>query len=151
MAGRQANRPLAVLSAVRMKHNTLAGWLRAVVAACLLAGAAGQSGCVVAAVGAAAAGTVAYVRGKLEASLANDYREVVKATDRAVERLQFRKISENGDALKTVFVARTGDDTRIHITVTKKSDNLVQVEIRVGTFGNEALSRTLLDSIKATL
>ena len=110
-----------------------------------------QSGCLAVAAGVAAAGTVVYIRGELQASLANPYGDVISATGKAIEKLQFRKISEKGDALKTVIVARTGSDKKIEITVKRVTDTLTKVEIRVGVFGDEALSMTVLDNIKQGL
>lgn len=107
-----------------------------------------QAGCLIVAAGAAGAGTVAYVRGELEASLGNPYGNVVSASERAVDKLQFRKISTTGDALKTVIVARTAGDKRVEIQVTKLTDNLSKVRIRVGVFGDEAISMTVLEKIR---
>ena len=129
----------------------MSGLLRLVVAVGLTGVTVFQSGCLVVAAGAAAAGTVAYVRGELQASLANPYRDVITATGKALEKLQFRKISEKGDALKTVIVARTGSDKKIEITVKRVTDSVTKVEIRVGVFGDEALSMTILDNIKQAL
>jgi len=110
-----------------------------------------QSGCLAVAAGVAAAGTVVYIRGELQASLANPYRDVITATGKALEKLQFSKVSEKGDALKTVIVARTGSDKKVEITVKKVTDSVTKVEIRVGVFGDEALSMTILDNIKQAL
>lgn len=129
----------------------MSGLLRMVVAVGLTGVAVVQSGCLIVAAGAAAAGTVAYVRGELQASLANPYADVIKATGKGLEKLQFRKISEKGDALKTVIVARTGSDKKVEITVKKVTDSVTKVEIRVGVFGDETLSMTILDNIKQSL
>ena len=129
----------------------MSGLLRLVVAVGLTGVTVFQSGCLVVAAGAAAAGAVVYVRGELQASLANPYTDVVTASGRALEKLQFRKISEKGDALKTVIVARTGSDKKVEITVKKVTDSMTKVEIRVGVFGDEAMSLTILDKIKEGL
>jgi hypothetical protein len=121
-------------------------------AALILASLVGlQSGCLIVAAGAAGAGTVAYIRGGLEASLEGRYDSVVAAANEAVADLQFARISENKDALTALIVARTADDKKIEITVTKVSANLSRVEIRVGVFGDEFVSVSILDRIKANL
>lgn len=149
-----ANRP-AIFGSIRIimttKTTLLSGLLRLVVAVGLTGVTVVQSGCLIVAAGAAAAGTVMYVRGELQASLANPYPAVITATGEAIEKLQFRKISEKGDALKTVIVARTGSDKKVEITVKKVTDSVTKVEIRVGVFGNEALSMTILEKIKESL
>jgi hypothetical protein len=110
-----------------------------------------QSGCFLVAAGAAGAGTVAYVRGELSVSLANDYEDVVRATNRSITQLQFAKISERKDALSDVLEARTAQDKKIGITLTKVSDHLTRIQIRVGIFGDEQVSHTILDKIRANL
>ena len=121
-------------------------------AALILASLVGlQSGCLIVAAGAAGAGTVAYIRGGHEASLEGRYDSVVAAANEAVADLQFARISENKDALTALIVARTADDKKIDITVTKVSANLSRVEIRVGVFGDEFVSVSIPDRIKANL
>jgi hypothetical protein len=110
-----------------------------------------NSGCLLVAAGAAGAGTVAYVRGELAASLGNDFGAVTKATGRAIEQLKFAKVSENADALSARFVVRTAQDKKIEVELTKIGEALTKVEIRVGVFGDETVSMTVLDKIKANL
>jgi len=125
--------------------------LRAAILAGLTSVAVMQSGCLLVAAGAAGAGTVAYVRGELDASLGNGYESVVLASNRAIDQLQFKKISESKDALKALLIARTASDKKVQITVIKVSETLTKVEIRVGVFGDQALSTTILEKIKGSL
>jgi hypothetical protein len=111
-----------------------------------------SSGCFLVAVGAAGAagaGAVAYVRGELDATLANKYDATVAASNKAIEALQFAKVSEKKDAFSAVITARTAQDKKVQITVTKSTDTLSRVQIRVGTFGDEGMSMSILDKIKA--
>lgn len=110
-----------------------------------------SSGCVAVAAGAAGAGAVAYVRGELRVSLANDYDSVVRASTRAVDQLQFAKISERKDALSDEIKVRTARDKKITILLTKEADKLTRVQIRVGLLGDEQVSMAVLDKIKANL
>ena len=121
-------------------------WLIAVLLGISLAG---LTGCIAVAAG-AGAGAVAYVRGELEANLANDYNKVVQATRDAIKDLEFVKVSENKDALKALIIARTAMDKKIEINVTNMGGN-TKVTIRVGVFGDEQLSMSILDKIKANL
>ncbi len=109
------------------------------------------SGCVVVAAGAAGAGAVAWVRGELDATLGNSFDDVSRATSRALEQLQLAKISETKSALDAQFIARTGQDKRIQIRLDRTTDTLTRVRVRVGTFGDETLSRAILDKIRANL
>lgn len=120
--------------------------------AAALAVASLGSGCFLVAVGAAAgAGAVAYVDGRLTTSLPHGYDDVVQGTDRAIVQLQFLKVGESRDALKALFEARTADDKKVSIEVTRVSDNLTKIEIRVGIFGDKSVSLAILDRIKGNI
>jgi hypothetical protein len=110
-----------------------------------------QSGCLVIAAGAAGAGTVAYIRGELDATLGNKYDAVVQATNGAITQLQFVKVGDKKDALSAELTARTAEDKKVQITIKTVADNLTKVEIRVGFWGDETMSRTILDKIKSNL
>ena len=120
------------------------------VAALLGFSLAGLSGCIVAAAG-AGAGAVAYVRGELEANLNIDYSRVVDSARTSIKELEFAKVSENKDALKAVLVARTAMDKKVEITIAYSGKKLTNIKIRVGLFGDEQLSMSILDKIKAGL
>jgi len=107
-------------------------------------------GCVAAAAG-AGAGVVAYVRGDLEATLANDYSKVVDATREAIKALEFAKVSDSKDAFKALIVAHTAVDKKVEILVTNSGKDLTGLKIRVGVFGDEQLSLAILEKIKAGL
>lgn len=109
------------------------------------------TGCLAVAAGAAGAGTVAYIRGELNASLNNSLDTVDRATNRAVEQLRFAKINQSSDALSRVITLRTAEDKKIEIRLSRTTDSLTQVRIRVGVFGDETVSRILLDKIKENL
>jgi len=110
----------------------------------------GLSGCLAVAAGAGAS-AVAYVRGDLETNLNTDYNRVVNSARESIEELEFAKVSENKDALKAVLVARTAMDKKVEITITNSGKKLTNIKIRVGIFGDEALSMSILDKIKAGL
>lgn len=110
-----------------------------------------QSGCLLVAAGAAGAGTVAYIRGELEANVDGRFDAVASAANEAIGDLKFAKINDSKDALTAIVVARTADDKRIEIKVTKVTDAVSKVTIRVGIFGDETISRTILDRIKSNL
>ena len=122
---------------------------RRMLAAALLA--ASLTGCVAVVAGAAGAGTVAWVRGELEATLDASYAKAATAANLAIKQLQFAKISEKKDALTAILIARTAEDRKVEIKVIKVGDQSAKVQIRVGVFGDEALSLTILDKIRTNL
>ncbi len=109
------------------------------------------TGCVAVVAGAAGAGTVAYVRGELESTLGAGYERSVEATNLAIQQLQFAKVSERRDALLDTITVRTAGDRKVVIRVNKVADFSSRVRIRVGWFGDEALSLTILEKIRANL
>ena len=142
---------MAVCHEIMVTKKIFAVFRTALVAA-LGAAVVVQSGCLLVAAGAVAgAGTVVYAHGELDASLGNGYESVNRAANRAVDRLQFKKISESKDALTAVLKARTADDTKIDIKITKVTNVLTKVEIRVGVFGDRSVSATILKKIKESL
>ena len=107
------------------------------------------SGCLVVAAGAAGAGTVAYVRGELNATVGSDYERVIDASNRALDQVQFVRTSEKRDAFSAVIIARTAEDKKVEIRLTKEGDRLTKVQIRIGVFVNEERSRVILKRIQA--
>lgn len=113
---------------------------------------AALSGCIAVAAGAAGAGAaIAYKLGKLETTLSADYPQVVKATQKSITKLEFTPMGERKDGVNAEFVARSALDKKVTINLTKMGDGLTKVEIRVDLIGDEALSRAVLEKIKANL
>ena len=108
------------------------------------------SGCFVAAVGAGAAG-VAYLRGDLEVSVDSNLQRTIAATNRAIDQLQFAKVSENTDALVGTIVARNADDKRIEVRMEGSGTTQTKLRIRVGVLGDEELSMAIYEKIKDNL
>lgn len=133
-----------------MKQREVSLW-RAGILAALLSIVAVQSGCLAVAAGAAGAGTVAYIRGELNASIDGSQASVSKAARGAIEDLKFVRISETSDALVTILIARTADDTRVDVRVERVTDTLSKVRVRVGVFGDERVSQLFLERLKAQL
>jgi len=109
------------------------------------------TGCVAVVAGAAGAGTVAWIQGRLDSVIDARFETVKGAAGAAISDLRLSKISEKQDGLTAVFVARTADDTRVEIKVAKIAEKATKVEIRVGLMGDKALSTAILDKIKANL
>jgi len=113
-----------------------------------------NSGCwllVVGAVGGAAAAGVAYTDGHLTTTLANNYDQVVAATNKAIDQLGFAKPEEVKDAMTDTLNTHTAKGDNVHIIITKISDTSTKVDIRIGTFGDEAMSMNIFNKIKENL
>jgi endo-beta-N-acetylglucosaminidase D len=104
-------------------------------------------GCVVAAVGGGAAGTVAYIRGDLEAVEAKDIETVYKATEKALEELGLVVSKKTKDALSAKIIARDAQDKKITIKLNATTEETTKLSIRIGTFGSETKSRLIYQKI----
>ncbi|HWA87301.1 MAG TPA: DUF3568 family protein [Opitutus sp.] len=127
-------------------------WCFALFGAVLALAAAGAtSGCLAVAAGAGAGAAVAYVRGELKATVSADYEPTVTAANRALQDLQFAKVSEKHDAIEDTIVARTAADKKVEIHIEQLTREATTVKIRVGLLGDEATSIAVLDKIKSRL
>jgi hypothetical protein len=107
-------------------------------------------GCVAAAVGigaAGAAGTIAYIKGDLEAIEAEDLNVVYEAIEKAVDELELRVISRTKDALTAAIYARDAEDKKVTITLKRTTEQTTKLSIRIGTFGDETKSRLIYQKI----
>ena len=109
------------------------------------------SGCGVLILGGAAAGTVGYISGDLKATLAGQFQDVVAATDSAISENSITQVSKEEASHNVVYELRTPQDDKIELTVTRASRDLTNVTIRVGVFGDEPLSRRILNEIETRL
>ena len=109
------------------------------------------SGCVAVAAGAGAGAAVAYVRGDLDSTLNAGLEKSARAANRAIEQLQFAKVSEKKDALEAIIIARNAADKRIELHLNKLADDATKLKTRVGTFGDDALQIAILEKIKSNL
>ena len=110
------------------------------------------SGCALFLVGGAAAagaGTVAYVGGELKETEDVAYDTAYDATLTAMSDLHYAVVDKSRILLTIKVVARTGGDKRIQVTLNKESATVTEIRIRVGTFGDESMSRQILDKIKS--
>jgi hypothetical protein len=100
-----------------------------------------------AAAGAAAAGAF-YAKGDLEATLEARPPQLVAASEEVFEEMNIAKVSSASTEVDGKVVGRTARDKKVAVTVKTESESFSKLSIRVGTFGDEALSRQILDGIK---
>jgi len=109
-------------------------------------------GCFLVVLGAATATAgVLYVEGALEAEVAASPPQTVEAGKAALEAKGFELVSANATDIDGLVVTRTATGMRVRIEVERVGSGVSRVWIRVGTFGDEPLSRELLEALKAQL
>ncbi|MGQ3684288.1 MAG: DUF3568 family protein [Candidatus Loosdrechtia sp.] len=101
--------------------------------------------------GGAGAGTVAYLKGELKSLEEASLDKTWQATHKALKDLEFIITSEEKNSLSAKAVARGTANKRVEINLKNVSGNLTEVKIRVGIFGEESLSRLILERIKKYL
>ncbi|MFC1783040.1 DUF3568 family protein [Planctomycetota bacterium] len=112
-----------------------------------------MAGCVAAvvAVGAGAAGTVAYIRGDFEAIKKESIEQLYDATLKALESLKIPVFSKGQDALTAIIEGRTAEDKKIVIKIEAQENNLSKLSIRIGTFGDQTQSGLIYKKINEFL
>ena len=112
------------------------------------------TGCLLFAAGAAAGAGVAgykYGKGELKSTEPASLDQTWDATLAAAQDISLPIVSQTKDALHGHLVSRTANDKKVDIDLKKVSDANTEVSIRVGTFGDEAMSHTILDAIRKRL
>jgi uncharacterized membrane protein YfhO len=108
-------------------------------------------GCVAAAVGAGAAGTVAYIRGDLESVEPKNINTVYQATVKAMEQLELNVSNKTKDSLSAEIVARDSQDKKVTVKLGATAEGATKLSIRIGIFGSETKSRLIYEQIKKNL
>ena len=104
------------------------------------------SGCVAARN--AATDTVGWVRGALEKVVDAPLDRVGKAATAAVNEMKFLDVTSKVDAIEGEITARTAQDTRITILLKKVTPKTTKISIRVGVFGDEAVSNQIFEAMQ---
>lgn len=109
-----------------------------------------MSGCAAVLVGTGAAG-YGFVKGELKADLSADLNKAYDATLKAVDKLELNVVSKDKDALSARITARNAQDKKILIKLARTGEDITEIRIRIGVFGNQKQSIAILDKIKEYL
>jgi len=116
--------------------------------------ALGNAGCTLLLLGAGAAagaGTVAYLQGELRANQDAPLDKVLKAAEDSLKEMQYAVTERTEAAGRARLLARGAGDKRVDVHLKALTPNATEVRIRVGVFGDEALSRQILERIRKRL
>ena len=112
---------------------------------------ASGGGCAVVVVGGAAVAGYAYVKGDLKSTEGASLDKTWNATLLAMKEMSYPVIKQGKDAIAGELTARNASNKEVYIYLKKLSDTATEVSIRVGTFGDEQASITILTKIKSHL
>ncbi len=110
-----------------------------------------SQGCMLAAVGVGAAGTIAYVRGDLQATESESIDVVYEASIKALDELDLHITSKSKDALVAQITTYDAQDKKIKIKLKATTDRTTKLSIRIGVFGSETKSRLIYQKIRDNL
>jgi len=110
-----------------------------------------NEGCMIAAVGLGAAGTIAYVRGDLQAVESESIDDVYEATLEALKELELLPTRKSKDALGAEIVTYDAQDKKITIRLKSAAEKTTKLSIRIGVFGSETKSRLIYQKIRENL
>jgi hypothetical protein len=102
---------------------------------------------------AAAVGTGAYyyVKGELKRNYDAPMDKTWDATVKALEALQINVESKQNDALTGVINGKLADGKSYTVNVKRLGENLTEVSIRIGTFGDRERAEAIHDKILSNL
>ena len=97
------------------------------------------------------AGTYAYVKGNLSRNYDASMDKTWQAAVQAVEELKLTTESKEQDAFNGVIKGKMADGKSFTIDVKRLGENLTEVGVRIGTFGDRVRSEAIHDKILALL
>lgn len=102
---------------------------------------------------AAAVGTGAYfyVKGDLKRNYEAPMEKTWEATIQTLEELKLNVESQKHDALTGVIKGKMADEKGFEINVRRVGENLTEVGVRIGTFGNREKSEAIHNTIHSKL
>ena len=89
--------------------------------------------------------------GNIRTTLEANPRQLTEVAERTLADMGLSIISSQSTAVDGQIVARTAQDRRVTLHISEESDDLSKLTIRVGTFGDEAVSLALLKRIERRL
>ena len=123
---------------------------RTVVLTALIAAVMGNAGCALLLIGtgaAAGAGTMAYLQGEMKATREVTMEKATQAVEAALKDLQFPITDRSKEGGRDKIVSRASGDKKIEITLKAITGAITEIRIRVGVFGDESISRVVLQKI----
>ncbi|QIV95346.1 uncharacterized protein DUF3568 [Allofrancisella inopinata] len=100
-------------------------------------------------------GTVAYVEGKYSMNIEGYYKDVYQSALKAINDnndfvLVSKDLNLDNDTAE-IDGATKIESTNFYIKIEKLNNNVSKVTIKFGTFGDQAMSSTLMDQIQANV
>jgi hypothetical protein len=111
----------------------------------------GCAGAALVAGGAATAGAIVWVKGKLEQELSVPLPTVYSATLAALKQFELPIQEKKKDQLVARVKSQLADGKRVWIDIRSLAESSTKITIRIGMFGDQSKSRRLLEAIRRNL
>jgi phage tail sheath gpL-like len=108
-------------------------------------------GCLLAAGAAGGAAGYAYVRGEYTKTVKADVADVTQAAEGALKSMNITVLSSNASAIEGTVKGQTPEEKTVTVTAKSEGQGITNVQIRVGTFGDEGQSKTIMAEIESRL
>lgn len=109
------------------------------------------SGCIVAAAAAGGAAGYAWYRGEFQTTVDASPQRAATAAERGLRDLDIKEVKSSATEIDGKVTGRTALDKEVVITIKRQTESTSSLSIRVGAFGDEALSQKIYEKIKARL
>ncbi len=109
------------------------------------------SGCIVAAAAAGGAAGYAWYRGEFQATVDASPQKAALAAERGLRDLDIKEVKSSSTEIDGKVTGRTALDKEVLITIKRQTESTCALSIRVGAFGDEALSQKIFEKIQARL
>lgn len=126
-------------------------WSRLALFIALATQISGCTGAALLAGGAAGAGAVVWVKGKLEYEFSAPLPKVYTATLAALKEFELPIQEEKKDKLVARVESQLADGKRVWIDIRSLTESSSKITIRIGMFGDRSRSRRLLEAIRRHL
>ena len=97
---------------------------------------------------AAGIGTYKYIKGELQSTEKVSLDKAYAATEKAIKELEFTITSKQKDTFAGEVIARRATGKKVTVKLKRLSNSVTEIKIRVGTFGDEYISKDILDTMK---
>jgi len=114
--------------------------------------AVSTSGCALLVIGAAAgAASAVYVKGDLEKNFDGDLKKVHNATLAGLKAQNIFVTQDNLTVREGSILGEFSDGEKVNVSITALTEKSSKVKVRVGVFGNELKSNTIMNAIEKKL
>lgn len=117
----------------------------------VLAASLAGVGCAAIVVGGATGAGVAYSMGALKTVETTTVEKAYIAAQSALKQLEFQETLVSKDAIEASVEGETSAGKSVTIRIKRITDQSTEIRIRVGTFGDESLSRLILEKMRTRL